>query len=94
MLNVLSSPFSGDSLGYHNGFRFSTKDKDMDPYSGNCARLYSGAWWYTKCHISNLNGLYLGGPHSSNADGIEWQRWKGNHYSLKTTQMKIRPMKY
>ena len=86
--------FSGDSFGKQNGYRFTTRDNDLDIYTKNCAQVYKGAWWYSKCHSCNLNGQYLGGPHSSNADGIEWNAWKGQNYSLKKTQMKIRPKQY
>ncbi|KAK3732618.1 hypothetical protein QZH41_008262, partial [Actinostola sp. cb2023] len=51
----------GDSLGGHNNMQFSTKDRDNDVHSGSCAVIVTGAWWYTKCHASNLNGLYLNG---------------------------------
>ena len=84
---------SGDSLREHDGFRFSTKDKDLDGYSGDCAKLFKGGWWYTECHTASLNGQYLGGKHESFANGIVWDAWKGFFYSLKKTQMKIRPMK-
>ena len=83
--------FSGDSLAVHNGHEFSTKDKDNDPRSDvNCAVAYHGAWWYNRCHASNLNGKYLSGNHTSYADGVNWKAWKGHYYSYKTTQMKIR----
>ena len=78
-----------DSYG-HNGFRFSTRDQDNDAISDSCAQLYKGGWWYNRCHISNLNGLYHGGPHSSLADGVNWWTWKGFYYSLKFTEMKLR----
>ena len=47
----------------HNGMKFSTKDVDNDAYSGSCAQIYHGAWWFEECHYSNLNGEYLGGLH-------------------------------
>ena len=77
----------GDSLTYHNGQPFSTKDRDNN---NNCAVTYSGAWWYDSCHFSNLNGLYHAGSHASFADGVNWHELKGYHYSLRFTEMKLR----
>nr|XP_022296409.1 techylectin-5A-like isoform X2 [Crassostrea virginica] len=77
---------SGDSLTIHNGGQFHTKDRDIN----TCAQRFKGGWWYTNCHQSNLNGLYLTGNHQSYADGINWRAWHGYHYSLKSTEMKIR----
>lgn len=90
-LNVAG--YSGDakdSLTYHNGMKFTTKDQDNDKDSTNCATQYKGAWWYNHCHESNLNGRYLSGVHSSYADGVNWYKWKGHYYSLKITEMKVR----
>ena len=59
-------------LLFHSGMPFSTKDQKNDPWSSSCAEKYKGAWWYKTCHQSNLNGQYLGGPHVTFADGINW----------------------
>ena len=84
--------FTGDSLTqHHRGHKFSTRDQDNDIHSQSCAVLFKGAWWYSSCHDSNLNGAYLRGSHSSPANGVVWETWTGNHYSLRFTEMKIRP---
>ena len=71
---------------------FTTKDVDNDLSVDNCALLYKGAWWYRNCHHSNLNGLYHGGSfNDSYADGVSWNSFRGNSYSLKRTEMKMKP---
>jgi len=50
---------------------------------------YKGAWWYKSCHVSNLNGLYLHGK--IDAKGMTWYIWKKKYYSVKRSEMKIRP---
>ena len=82
---------AGDSFAYHRGAPFSTKDKDNDADSRHCAVTFKGGWWYISCRHANLNGLYHHGQHSSHADGINWQHWKGDNYSAKRSEMKIRP---
>ena len=83
--------FKGDSLSGHRGHKFSTRDQDNDAWPNSCAERFKGAWWYSSCHASNLNGLYLRGNHSSYADGVNWRYWTGFYYSLRFTEMKIRP---
>lgn len=84
---------AGDSLLKHSGMKFTTKDRDSDHSENNCAAFYRGAWWYRNCHTSNLNGQYLRGAHASYADGVEWSSWTGWQYSLKFSEMKIRPVR-
>ena len=81
---------AGDSLGWHRGMAFTTKDRDNDKWGKNCAAQHNkGAWWYNNCHHSNLNGLYLHGK--INHQGMVWYHWKNNQYSVKRSEMKIRP---
>ena len=77
---------AGDSMDFHDGRMFSTKDNDNDNHSTNhCATSFQGAWWYNRCHKSNLNGLYDG----SSSQGITWYYWKNRHEPLKFSEMKI-----
>ena len=91
---LLVGGYSGDAEDsmtvWHNDMDFSTKNNDNDEHSGNCAEVYKGAWWYNRCHTSNLNGLYLRGNHDSYADGVNWKAWKGYYYSLAVSEMKTR----
>ena len=90
ILAFVFSGTAGDSLGYHRGLPFSTKDRDNDgASSSNCASSHKGAWWYNGCHRSNLNGLYLNGK--VDTQGMTWFNWKNSHYSVKRSEMKIRP---
>ncbi|KAI8490946.1 Fibrinogen C domain-containing protein 1 [Branchiostoma belcheri] len=78
---------AGDSLSFHRGQQFSTKERDNDDSpTSSCAQDYKGAWWYEGCYQSNLNGLYQ----LRTSAGVIWYHWKG-YNSLKRTEMKIRP---
>jgi len=80
---------AGDSLRYHVGMKFSTMDRDND---AKCAKTYKGAWWFNGCHESDLNGEYKPvGVITTFAEGINWYAWKDRYYSLKRSEMKIRP---
>ncbi|XP_072017308.1 ficolin-2-like [Amphiura filiformis] len=83
---------AGNSFSNQNRQAFTTRDADHDSRGGeNCAITYKGGWWYSACHWSNLNGLYLNGTHYTYAVGINYVSWKGHHYSLAATEMKLRP---
>ena len=73
--------------------RFSTKDRDQDTARGsyNCARTYTGAFWYKPCQLININGQNLKGNNDLYGKGMIWKTWKCDYYSLKTNQMKFRP---
>ncbi|XP_033960706.1 tenascin-R isoform X3 [Pseudochaenichthys georgianus] len=82
---------AGDSLSYHQGRPFSTKDRDNDIAVTNCALSYKGAWWYKNCHRANLNGKYGESRHSQ---GINWYHWKGHEFSIPAVEMKMRPFNF
>jgi len=90
-----------DSLSYHSGFAFSTKDRDNDSADGkNCAQDYFGAWWHGSCHNSNLNGYNynrgdLSHETSYYAKGIIWRNEENvaeqdYYFSWPKAEMKIR----
>nr|XP_033495905.1 tenascin isoform X1 [Epinephelus lanceolatus] len=82
---------AGDSMRYHTGRPFSTRDKDPDPLGIHCARAYMGGWWYKNCYKTNLNGLF---GINSNNQGIVWIDWKGKDSSIPFTEMKFRPSRF
>ncbi|KFW97395.1 Tenascin-N, partial [Phalacrocorax carbo] len=79
---------AGDAMTYHNGWKFTTWDRDNDVSLSNCALTHHGAWWYKNCHLANLNGKYGETKHS---EGVNWEPWKGHEFSIPFTEMKIRP---
>jgi len=86
--------FSGDagnSLNYHQNMSFSTYDEKNDMASFTCATTFRGAWWYNACHTSNLNGEY---NNTAVGRGVVWRAWLELYYSLRFSEMKIRPMSF
>ena len=67
-----------DRLAEHNGMAFSTKDRDNDKNSGNCAVSYRGARWYKNCYHSNLNSNYGDSSYS-----WHWHTLLGSEMKLK-----------
>lgn len=78
----------GDSFDYHNGMKYTTKDRDNDRYHINCSKHTGGegGWWFRDCDMANLNSLHTKG---SGEKGIEWQKAKKDH-SMQFSRMMIR----
>uniref|UniRef100_G1Q799 Fibrinogen C-terminal domain-containing protein n=1 Tax=Myotis lucifugus TaxID=59463 RepID=G1Q799_MYOLU len=90
VLGAFAGGTAGDSLTYHNNSLFSTKDQDNDGTSSNYAEKYQGAWWFYSSHWSDLNGRHF--VSGSSGNGIYWWSAKGNYYSYKMAEMKVRPV--
>nr|XP_039256271.1 fibrinogen gamma chain-like [Styela clava] len=80
----------------HKLMSFTTKDRDNDKHTENCAANSRGGWWYNQCVSANLNGQRGSAdelPHLVNGDtdGMVWVTWKGCWESLKASKIKIRP---
>ena len=80
-----NSGSAGDSMIGHNGRRFSTRDRDND--GSDCSQIFTGAWWYTRCYFSNLNGRYFNSS-TTTPQGIIWVSWR--LITLKFTEMRTR----
>lgn len=52
--NVLNNLGSNNQ----NGMMFTTYDFDNDRFSGNCANVHAGGFWYNSCFGLNVNGNY------------------------------------
>ena len=88
--NTSSLNFRIDFL--HSNMQFSTKDADNDHSPHSCAQRHSGGWWFNKCSLANPNGLYHNGPYSAQyANGAKWATFRGQFYSLKRIEMKLKP---
>lgn len=89
---------AGDSLTYHTGSRFFTRDYDVGhpAYGANCVGQVRGSWWFVNtqdhnvCHTfhSNLNGLYS--PNGDLRTGIQWTTFTGGFEALSFSEMKLR----
>ncbi|XP_018564021.1 microfibril-associated glycoprotein 4-like [Anoplophora glabripennis] len=81
---------AGDSLIYHLGQKFSTKDLD---FSNGAVPKFFGAWWYASSCQSNLNGKYINIdlPENYKYKGLHWDSYKGAPYSHSKSRMLIKP---
>ncbi|XP_076006024.1 angiopoietin-2b [Genypterus blacodes] len=74
---------------------FSTKDRDNDHCTCQCAQLASGGWWFEACGPSNLNGMYY--PSTSTVvryNAIKWYYWRGPNLVATETTMMVRPANF
>lgn len=100
-LQFISLPFTfctsaaGNSLNYNNGRAFTTRDRDNDASSYNCATYnfnlcgsgcnVNAGWWYYYCGNSLLNS-----PYGSTC--FYWYCLPGSRCNIKYTEMKVRPI--
>ncbi|XP_077986945.1 ryncolin-4-like [Glandiceps talaboti] len=85
---------ANDSLSFHSGGYFSTKDADYDDSDKHCAERYQGGWWFRSCIESNLNGVYHDDSNAESGRGVYWYWRKSRYnYSFKYSAMKLRPVK-
>ena len=81
-------PFYYRSSYRLNGMKFTTKDRDNDRYSSNCAVSGNGknsnGWWFNNCAIIKLNQQY------SEKDKINDGRGSWHNYLF--IEMKIKPI--
>merc|ERR1719244_708764 len=87
---------ASNSLSAHNGYQFSTMDKNHDqaPKCCPCAPAYGGGWWFYSCFEANLNGEYFPADTDNGYyRGIIWELWLGDT-SLKSARMMVRPSNF
>ncbi|XP_003390107.1 PREDICTED: ryncolin-4-like [Amphimedon queenslandica] len=81
---------AGDGMICTNGMKFSTKDRDNDMIATkNYAVMNEGAWWFSKCSKSDLNGIYW----PMQYDYQPWTSLYWNHSyigRIKNVEMKLR----
>lgn len=66
----------------------------MELRTGTAPRSIKELGLYNSCRHSNLNGMYYDGGAFQLEDGVTWYHWKRHKYSLKRTEMKIRPVDF
>ena len=78
------------SMNYHSGRRFSTYDNDNDISHSNCAEHCRAGWWFSSCHMLNLNGVY-GGTSDLTVSNMVMLYLSDNGFEpIRTVTMKLR----
>ncbi|XP_033757336.1 ficolin-2-like [Pecten maximus] len=87
-----SGNVSYDALSFHDGYDFTSFDRDNDIHEGgNCAQGYHGSWWFSDCFTCNLNGLYVTDNGEVNTTAIIWRNFP-DQMSLATPLKKSKMM--
>lgn len=89
IMNFVDDCFTGE-LKPINNMMFSTWDYDNDVALSHCAELYKSGWWHGNYHCTNPNGLYLRGENTATAQGIKYESWRSQDYSLKYVHLMVR----
>ena len=79
-----------DNLAINNGMQFSTKERDNDKWGKNCAKTFTGGWWYKRCHWAHPTGTW---GTKAMGKGIVWKTLTTHGNSVKTITMKVTPDK-
>ncbi|XP_052706779.1 uncharacterized protein LOC128182222 [Crassostrea angulata] len=82
---------AGDSLAYHNGMKFSTRDQDNDTWKKQaCSVERQGGWWFKSCIDAHVNEPYLKSAKIT-AISMHWYKFGNEVRALKRASMMIRP---
>ena len=74
-----------ENMVYHNGMQFTTRDRDNDIWSSNCANSFGNSgWWYRSCENALLTG-----SHSSRR--LTWLNRAGARTYHAFAEMRLRP---
>lgn len=89
---------AGDSLRFHNGEPFSTKDHDTRKHPSYCPQTFDSGWWFTKCFMVLLTGVHGEAIYDRADGGIKWAGPNrqspdgfGRYGPIKEAYMLVRP---
>ena len=81
----------GDGLEYHNNMEFSTKDRDNDLDTGDCANSHGGyGWWFNKCFRAFLTRMKFDPVNLRLEPAPRWWFIYYKHHDLKNATMMFR----
>ena len=80
---------AGDSLTFHNGMKYTTKDRDNDASGQNSAIVYHSAWWHVSGHRANLNGIFPPDNNIHDPKYMSWYYFNNHHGRIIYSEMKI-----